>query len=83
MKLIELLVKELEEWPHGVTYFVQDRDGEVKAAGESEPREPREPSSSGVWIRRSPLDNYNFYSGLCDDWQTSIVTKDIYTKHKE
>ena len=83
MKLVELLVKELVKWPECVTYFVQDMDGEVKAAGESEPREPREPSSFGTWTRRSPLDNYNFYSGLCTDWETSIVTKDIYTKHKE
>lgn len=29
MKLVELLVKEIEEWPEGVTYFVQDEDGEV------------------------------------------------------
>lgn len=79
MRLVELLVKELEEWPEGVTYFVQDRDRAVKAGNGSEPSEPTYP---GVWIRRTSLDDYNFYSGLCTDWQTSIVTKDIYTKHK-
>jgi len=80
MKLVELLVKELEEWPEGVTYFVQDGDREVKAGSGSELKEP---TDSCVWIRRITLDNYNFYSGLCTDWKTSIVTKDIYTKHKE
>ena len=80
MKLVELLVKELEEWPEGVTYFVQDGDREVKAASGYEPIKSE---SSCVWIRRTSLNNYNFYSGLCTDWQTSIVTKDIYTKHKE
>ena len=79
MKLVDLLVKELEEWPHGVTYFVQDRDREVKAGNGSEPSEP---PYLGVWIRRTSLDDYNFYLDLCTDWQTSIVTKDIYTKHK-
>lgn len=80
MKLVDLLVKELEEWPEGVTFFVQDGDREVKAGGGSELREPED---SGIWIRRTSLDNYNFYSCLCTDWQTSVVTKDIYTKHKE
>ena len=80
MKLLELLVKELEEWPEGVTYFVQDSDREVKAGRGSEPREP---SSDGIWSRRIPLDNYYIYPDLCTDWQTSVVTKDIYTKHKE
>ena len=80
MKLVELLVKELEEWPEGVTYFVQDGDGEVKAGSGSELSEPE---SSCVWIRHIPLEDYNFYSCLCTDWRTSIVTKDIYTKHKE
>jgi hypothetical protein len=80
LKLVELLVKELEEWPEGVTYFVQDGDGEVKAGSGSELSEPE---SSCVWIRHIPLEDYNFYSCLCTDWRTSIVTKDIYTKHKE
>lgn len=80
MKLVDLLVEELEEWPEGVTYFVQDSDREVKAGGGYELSEPKD---SGVWMRHISLDNYNFYSGLCTDWQTSIVTKDIYTKHKD
>lgn len=79
MKLVDLLVKQLEEWPEDVTYFVQDSDGAVKAGSGSEPREP---SSDGIWIRRIHLDYY-FYLDLCTDWRTSIVTKDIYTKHKE
>ena len=80
MKLVDLLVKELEEWPEGVTFFVQDCDGEVKAGMGSELSGP---TDTGVWIRHITLDNYNFYSCLCTDWRTSIVTKDIYTKHKE
>lgn len=80
MKLVELLVKELEDWPECVTYFVQDCDREVKAGSGSELSEP---TDTGVWIRHITLDNYNFYSCLCTDWRTSIVTKDIYTKHKE
>lgn len=80
MKLVDLLVKELEEWPESVAYFVQDRDGEVKAGHGSAPREPL---STGVWIRPIPSDDYYFYPySSCTDWQTSIVTKDVYTKHK-
>ena len=80
MKLVELLVKELVKWPECVTYFVQDGDGDVKAGSGSKLREPLE---SRIWIRHTALDSFNFYSGLCTDWETSIVTKDIYTKHKE
>ena len=79
MKLVELLVKELEGWPEGVTYFVQDGDGEVKAGSGSKLKEP---SAYGSWLRGTTLSKFNFYSGICTDWQTSIVTKDIYTKHK-
>ena len=79
MKLVDLLVKELFRWPECVTYFVQDSDGEVKAGSGSEPTEP---PSDGIWIRPIPLDNY-FCLNLSTDWKTSIVTKDIYTKHKQ
>ena len=80
MKLVELLVKELEEWPEGVTYFVQDGDREVKAGCGFGPIEP---TDSGRWVRQLTIDSYNFYSDLCTDWKTSVVTKDVYTKHKE
>ena len=80
MKLVDLLVERLEEWPESVTYFVQDVDGEVKAGSGSEPIEPVD---SSTWIRHTPLDNYRFYSCLCTDWKTSIVTKDVYTKHQD
>ena len=80
MKLVDLLVRELEVWPECVTYFVQDEDGEVKAGVGSGLREP---FNSGIWIRHTTVDNFNFMSLLCSDWQTSIVTKDIYTKYKE
>lgn len=80
MKLVDLLVKELFRWPECVTYFVQDGNGDVKAGSGSKLREPL---ASRIWIRHTPLDSFNFYSGLCTDWKTSIVTKDIYTKHKE
>jgi len=81
MKLVELLVKELEKWPERVTYFVQDVDGEVKAGRLF--GMVSKPTDTGVWVRPNPLNNYNFDSALCTDWQTSVVTKDIYTKHKE
>ena len=79
MKLVELLVKKLEEWPEEVTYFVQDGDRSVKAGGGSELVEP---SDYCVWIRRIPLKDYYIYSDLCTDWKTSVVTKDVYTKYK-
>lgn len=80
MKLVELLVKEIEEWPEGVTYFVQDEDGEVKAGCGSDLRESL---ALRMWIRGSQVNKFKFYSDTCTDWQTSVVTKDIYTKHKE
>ena len=48
MKLVELLVKELEEWPEGVNYFVQDGNGDVKAGSGSKLRVPL---TSRIWIR--------------------------------
>lgn len=75
MKLLEILQKELKEFPEGMLYAVQDYDGEVKFGKHSQPTL----WSSGVWNRHESWD-YRCITGLglAEDWDSAIVTKDMW-----
>ena len=45
MKLLDVLAKEMKEWPEGMLYAVQDDDGEVKFGKHSKPFL----HESGIW----------------------------------
>ena len=72
MKLIELLARELKEWPEGGEHVVQDDDCDVKfGAGD-------DPTFDGtMWMRSTEI-----YRGqwidveLADDYDTAIVTRE-------
>jgi len=77
MKLVELLVKHITEWPKCVNYFVQDYDGEVKTgAGELPVRR------DAVWIRPVSIDKFSFGGHTCSDWDTAIVTESMWRTEK-
>lgn len=75
MKLLEILQKELKQFPEGMLYAVQDYDGKVKFGKHSQPSL----WSSGVWNRYEDA-NYliNPRSELAEDWDSAIVTKEMW-----
>jgi hypothetical protein len=78
MKLLEILQKELKEFPEGMLYAVQDKDGEVKFGKHSQPTLWR---SSGVWDRHEDGNSLVIRRlGLAEDWDSAIVTKDMWEK---
>lgn len=79
MKLLDVLAKEMKEWPEGMLYAVQDDDGEVKFGKHSKPFL----HESGIWQRS--------HDGVCttihgielaEDWDSAIVTKDMWENAK-
>lgn len=78
MTLLELLVKELPKrggWPHDVYRVTQDSDGQVNGYDSSTQTLHRE-----TWAAQGFID-YLFDDkemDLCEDWHTSIVTRDQY-----
>lgn len=80
MKLVELLVKHITEWPKGVNYFVQDYDGEVKAGASGEEELPVR--RDAVWIRPAIIDEFRFGDHTCSDWDTAIVTESMWRTEK-
>lgn len=75
MKLLEILQKELKEFPEGMLYAVQDGDGEVKFGKHSQPDFWR----SGVWDRHESGNDLTIRGlELAEDWDSSIVTKDMW-----
>lgn len=79
MNLLEILQKELAEFPEGMLYAVQDKDGEVKFGKHSNPTL----WESGVWYRHDE-GNYLtiFRLELAEDWDSAIVTKDMWEQDK-
>ena len=77
MKLLDLLVEKLEEWPEEAGYVAQDDNGCV------------------YWFQRKPIlahDNswcsefdacfYIDYYDPCTDWQTAIITREMWEEAK-
>lgn len=75
MKLLEILQKELKEFPEGMLYAVQDNDGEVKFGKHSHPTL----CESGIWQRREDGIYPNIGRlELAEDWDSAIVTKEMW-----
>ena len=64
MKLIDLLVRELAEWPEGVAILVQDNDEQTTQLSYNKP--------TGEWDSMWSV----FLSELATDHETAIVTKE-------
>lgn len=81
MKLVEILARELKEWPTGVVTAVQDADGEVKFDDSYD--FPAMADSGKVWIRNGCGDNWRYASSISSDYATAIVTRTQWQEARE
>jgi hypothetical protein len=80
MKLVELLAKELGEWPDdsGLT-ICQDYDGEVGIWRITDPRATKNlGDTTVVWHSRGHITNINKLSCIATDHATAIVTREMW-----
>ena len=85
MKLVQLLAKELKEWPEGAKYITQeDDDGSVTLWYRAKPK-----YKSGEWVLDRDLDGSRDYAYIlqgidtASDNKTSIVTQDQWQAERE
>lgn len=72
MKLVDILARELTEWPAKAVVFVQDDDKECKPAGRLDQTAP----NGGIWLRNHPQHQGSFFAkSLADDRDTAVVKK--------
>lgn len=72
MKLLDVLAKELKEWPEDATCIVQDYDGEVKAGFGGAPTFS---TKYGMWLGCSEFDGLFESDDLCEQNAQTIITK--------
>lgn len=88
MKLVQLLAKELKEWPEGAAYAVQDGDSgkNIKFAGHGSTVVFELFGTPNVWQSRHWLFGYgkdfDVYE-LSSDYKTSMVTLDQWQAERE
>lgn len=76
MKLVEILARELDEWPEHATMAVQDDDGQIKMAAGDEPI-----NSNGEFWTRDVEVYHEIQHGqhnLATDHATAIVTREMW-----
>lgn len=85
MKIVQLLAKELKEWPESAKYITQeDDDGSVTLWYRAKPK-----YKSGEWVLDRDLDDSRDYAYLlhgidtASDNKTSIVTQDQWQAERE
>ena len=73
MKLIDILARELEEWPSDAITINQDKDGVWANLSEL----PNDTTSGGNWIPGglNGIDCEDDYLEIADDWETATVTR--------
>lgn len=76
MKLIDLLVRELNHWPDDVHCMTQDSDGDLNWHNDNSTPELND---EGVtWKCDESWMDYHRGWEISDDWKTAIVTRDQY-----
>lgn len=73
MKLVDILARDLKDWPEGAVFAVQDLDGEVKFDNSKEL--PRINKSKDVWIRQGGHGDTLHSQELAEDCSCAIVTR--------
>lgn len=72
MKLVELLAKDLSDWPEACKTMTQDADGDVNMY---EGANPKTTSSGRVWLDDYFIDYAKRSDEVADDQSTAIVTR--------
>lgn len=75
MKLVELLAKELKEWPSNCKTITQDSDGDVGVYGIAKPKLVNGDKSGHVWHHNGHIKNLEELSSVASDASTAIVTR--------
>jgi len=73
MKLVDILARELKEWPEGILLAVQDEDSEIKFDNSHEL--PHLHSSGDVWILQGDEGDGLYGLSKASDFATAIVTR--------
>src|SRR5690554_2674542 len=80
MKLVEILARDLKEWPEGAEYIVQDCDGGCWPSDRLEDCPPV--LSDNTYWRSSLLNTGNIYLEIAEDFRTAIVTKEQWEEER-
>lgn len=80
MKLVEILARDLKEWPEGAEYIVQDHDGQCWPSDRLEDWPP-EIMGNACW-RCSFVSTVDLYLETAEDFQTAIVTKEQWKEER-
>lgn len=75
MKLLDILAKEMKEWPEGAACIMQDADGEIKAGYNGKPK-------LNIWLGCDCTEGLFTSETLSDDYSVSVVTKDMWERAK-
>jgi hypothetical protein len=78
MKLVELLAKELVEWPDGCKTITQDDDGDVGSYRIHDPVTASARPSDAVWTAKGHIENLPRLSDIATDHATAIVTREMW-----
>jgi hypothetical protein len=83
MKLVQLLAKELKEWPEGVDVYAQDADGNIFPWEGAPERDHEEWLCEGAKIHQGKSWFSSEKKKPCDDHMTANVTKSQWQAERE
>lgn len=83
MKLVELLAKQIAEWPEGAEHAIQDDDGCFKFGAGKNPKI----YSDGIWVRDIEIE-HELYNGFhssekTSDRESAIVTREQWQAERD
>lgn len=78
MKLVEILARELKEWPERAICVTQDGDGDLNS---SPIEDPEYENKMRLWLARGGLEIFGRLSVSCD-FSTSIVTREMWESER-
>lgn len=80
MKLVEILARDLKEWPEGAEYIVQDHDGQCWPSSKLEGRPPELVDNMHWSCWYVSVDD--FYIEVAEDFRTAVVTKEQWEEER-
>jgi len=83
MKLVEILAKELGEWPEHCKTITQDCDGDVGSYGVYKPELCNDDPNDAVWTHIGHIENIARLSSIATDHATAIVTREMWQVERD